>query len=264
MPLALSTLGLPGLPLAAAARLAADHGWHGLELRCAPGQPVHPGLTADERRAAVRALASTGTVPLALTSYLGIAAPGADAPLLADLGGHLELAADLGCPAVRVFPRGGAAPGPAAVDERAGERAARRLAAVADRAGALGVRVLVETHDSHPTGRDLARLLAPVDHPAVGALWDLQHTVLGGEPPQTTHRALADRLGHVQVKDVASAADRTPLPLGAGTLPIAACLALLPADAWVCWEYEAPWYPEAAPLAPLLGAAADWLAGLRR
>ncbi|MFJ9695631.1 sugar phosphate isomerase/epimerase family protein [Kitasatospora sp. NPDC101183] len=259
MRLALSTLGLPDLPLARAARLAADTGWQGLELRCAPGQPVHPGLDAHERRAAVGELADAGVQPIALASYLTLAGQPLDKPLLADFATHLELAADLGCPALRVFP-GGSAVGPRTAEDRA----ARRLAAVADRAGALGVRILVETHDSHPTGQALARLLARADHPAVGALWDLQHTVLAGETPSATHHALAARLGHVQVKDIASPADRTPLPLGAGTLPLADSLALLPADTWTCWEYEAPWHPAAAPLPPLLAEGARFLEGLRR
>ncbi|WP_406194626.1 sugar phosphate isomerase/epimerase [Kitasatospora sp. NBC_01560] len=257
MPLAFSTLGVPGLPLADAARLAADHGWQGLELRCADGETVHPAMAAGERRAAVRTLRAARVRPIALASYLGVAAPGADGPLVAGLRGALRLAADLGAPAVRVFPHGG--DGPAA---EADARAVRRLHAVAADAARLGVRVLVETHDSHRAGRRLADLLDRVDHPAVGALWDLMHTHLAGETPAQTSAALATHLGHVQVKDIAGAGDRTPLPLGAGVLPIAACVRLLPPGAWVCWEYEAPWHPAAAPLPPLLAAGADLLTGL--
>ncbi|MFJ7909203.1 sugar phosphate isomerase/epimerase family protein [Kitasatospora sp. NPDC096204] len=162
-------------------------------------------------------------------------------------------------PAVRVFPRGG--DGPRA---EADDRAARRLAAVAEDAGALGVRVLVETHDSHRGGRAVAGLLARVAHPAVGAVWDLMHTHLAGETPVETRAALAPYPGHTQVKDIAGPHDRTPLPLGAGVLPIADCLRLLAADAWVCWEYEAPWHPAAAPLPPLLPAGAAFLAAADR
>ncbi|WP_344339799.1 sugar phosphate isomerase/epimerase family protein, partial [Kitasatospora putterlickiae] len=117
MPLALATLGLPGLPLDRTAALAAEHGWHGLELRCADDQPVRLGLDADERRRAARLLCAAGVVPLTLASYVGVAAPGPDAPVLAELTTHLRLAADLGCRHLRVFPHGG--PGPATgADER--------------------------------------------------------------------------------------------------------------------------------------------------
>ncbi|MFB7620136.1 sugar phosphate isomerase/epimerase family protein [Kitasatospora sp. NPDC056181] len=258
MPLAYSTLGVPGLPLAEAARLAAEHGWQGLELRCADGETVHPAMTADERRAAVHTLGAAGVTPIALASYVGVAAPGDDAPVLAGLRTALRLAADLGAPAVRVFPHGGDGP-PGEADARA----VRRLTAVAAQAQALGVRVLVETHDSHRGGRRLARLLDRVAHPAVGALWDLMHTHLAGETPAQSYAALAPHLGHVQVKDIAGAGDLTPLPLGAGVLPVADCVRLLPPGAWVAWEYEAPWHPAAAPLPPLLGAGAALLAGLR-
>lgn len=185
---------------------------------------------------------------------MGVAAPGPDGPVGAALLAHLRLAADLGAPAVRVFPRGGE--GPAA---GADLRAVRRLAAVADTAGRLGVRILVETHDSHPTGRAVARLLDPLPHPAVGALWDVMHTVLAGEPPAATAAALGPRLGHLQVKDLVSPDDRTPLPLGSGVLPVPAALRLLPPGGWACWEYEAPWHPSTAPLPPLLAAGAAYL-----
>lgn len=259
LPFAFSTLGLPALPLPAVLALAADTGWQGLELRAAPTEPVHTGLTPAERRAAAREFAVTGVVPLAVASYVGIAEPGPDAPVLAELLDHVRLAADLAAPYVRVFPRAGSTP-PAA----ANLRAARRLRRLADTASGLGVTVLVETHDSHRASAALAALLDAAPHPSVGALWDVLHTWLAGEPPAVAHRNLAPRLGYVQVKDVASAADLTPLALGAGVLPLADCLAPLAADTWVSWEYEAPWHPSAAPLAPQLAAARRYLTGLRR
>ncbi|MFE9424818.1 sugar phosphate isomerase/epimerase family protein [Kitasatospora sp. NPDC006697] len=257
MRLALSTLGLPGRPLAEVVRLAAGHGWQGLELRSAAGEPVHGGLTAAERRQVRRTVEAAGLTPLTLAGYTGVAAPGPDEPVVSALLTDLRLAADLAAEHLRVFPQGGE--GPAA---EADLRAVRRLAAVADRAAGLGVRILLETHDSHRAGRDVARVLDQVDHPAVGGLWDLLHTRLAGETPSASRDALGPRLGYAQVKDVAGRWDLTPLPLGAGCLPIGDCVGLLPADCWVAWEYEAPWYPAAARLEPLLGAGAQYLAGL--
>ncbi|MGV9270817.1 sugar phosphate isomerase/epimerase family protein [Kitasatospora sp. NPDC003701] len=259
MPLALATLGLPGTPLDRVVGLAADHGWHGLELRCASDQPVRLQLTPVQRRAAAGLFTRAGVVPLTLASYLGVAAPGPDEPVVADLLAHLRLAADLGCRHLRVFPHGG--PGPAAA---ADARAVHRLREVAGHARSLGVRILVETHDSHRSAGALAGVLDRVGHPSVGALWDLLHTWLAGETPAETRRVLAAHLGYVQVKDVASAEDLTPLPLGAGALPIGPCLRLLPRDSWIAWEYEAPWHPGAAPLAPQLDAGARHLATLPR
>lgn len=42
-----------------------------------------------------------------------------------------------------------------------------------------------------------------------------------------TYAALAPHLGYVQVKDIASAQDTTPLPLGSGVLPLTECVDVL-------------------------------------
>lgn len=255
-PLGLATLGLPGMPLDEVADLAAAHGFTGLELRCGPDQPVHTGLDQAQRRHVVRVLDRAGVSPLTIAGYVGVAEPGADEPLLADLSAQVRLAADLGAPFVRVFPRGGE-PGAAA-----DERAVRRLSAAAPLAADLGVRILLETHDSHSGGADVARVLAAVDHPAAGGLWDVMHTWLSGETVAHTHSALAPWLGYLQVKDIAGAEDRTPLALGAGVLPLGEAVRTLPGDTWISWEYEAAWHPAAADLADLLPGAADLLRAL--
>ncbi|MGO4760845.1 sugar phosphate isomerase/epimerase, partial [Streptomyces sp. 2MCAF27] len=53
MQLAFSTLGVPGLPIKDVVRLAADTGYHGVELRAHPEEPVHPGIGAAERAGVV-------------------------------------------------------------------------------------------------------------------------------------------------------------------------------------------------------------------
>jgi sugar phosphate isomerase/epimerase len=91
------------------------------------------------------------------------------------------------------------------------------------------------------------------------------HTWLAGEQPSATYPALAPYLGYVQVKDIASAADTTPLPLGAGVLPLAETVEVLSRadwDGWLCWEYEKRWYPDAADLPALLGPAREHLSRL--
>lgn len=178
-------------------------------------------------------------------------------PTLAEL---VFLAADLGAPFVRVFPGAGGQE-PAEADAAA----ARRLGAAAEIAADKGVRILLETHDSHRTGADAARVLGPVGHRNAGALWDVMHTWLGGESPAASHAVLAPHLGYAQVKDIASAEDTTPLPLGAGVLPLRECVELLNSpDGWLCWEYEKRWYPQAAELPGLLVAGREYLEQLSR
>ncbi|MYW65930.1 TIM barrel protein [Streptomyces sp. SID8379] len=262
MKLAFSTLGVPGLPLDDVLRLATTHGYHGVELRAHPEEPVHPGITPGERADTAAQFKAAGVEVLGIAGYARVAAPAADdGPVLDEIRELVDLARDLGAPYVRVFPGGG--------DEQSAEEAdataARRLGVVAEYAADRGVRVLLETHDSHRTGADASRVVGPVGHRNVGVLWDVMHTWLGGEQPAASFAALSPYLGYVQVKDIAGADDKTPLALGAGVLPLAECVEVLSRegwDGWLCWEYEARWYESAAPLSGLLGAGREHLARL--
>ena len=258
MKLAFSTLGVPGLPIADVAWLASEHGFHGVELRAHVEEPVHPGIGPAERAEVVRRFAERDVEIVGVAGYPRVAAPGEDEPVLTDIRRLLELARDLGAPYVRVFPGGGTEQSP----EQADATAARRLGAAAGFAAECGVRILLETHDSHRTGAAATRVLKRVGHAQVGALWDVLHTWLGGEQPEDSYAALAPHLGYVQVKDVASAEDTAPLPLGSGVLPLAECVDVLTRagwDGWLCWEYEKRWFENAAPLPPLLGPAREHL-----
>ncbi|MFD7402586.1 sugar phosphate isomerase/epimerase family protein [Streptomyces sp. NPDC059866] len=261
MKLAFSTLGVPGLPVPEVARLAAAHGYHGVELRAHPEEPVHAGLDLTARADTVAEFKAAGVEILGLAGYARAAAPGDDEPVLAEIRDLLDLARDLGAPYIRVFPGGGPDQEPAGADATA----ARRLGTAAEYAADAGVRILLETHDSHRTAADAIRVLGQVGHRQVGALWDVMHTWLDGEQPSESYAALSPYLGYVQVKDIASATDTTPLPLGAGVLPLAECVEILSRhgwEGWLCWEYEKRWYEAAAPLPGLLDGGRDHLGRL--
>jgi sugar phosphate isomerase/epimerase len=234
--------------------LAVRHGCTGVELRAAPDQPVHTGLSRAERVAVAGALRDRSLVALDVSSYVRVCAPGEDRVVVADLLAHLRLAADLGARGVRVFP-GGAGDGG---DE---DRARERVGAVVDEARELGVEVLVETHDSHGSGAAVAGLLGPL--PQVGAVWDVLHTWRSGEAPADTVTALGRRLRVVQVKDAAGRSGRDPLTLpGEGALPVAEVLAQLDRAGYAGWlslEWERPWSPGLPDLDTALAATRPWL-----
>ncbi|MFJ3983017.1 sugar phosphate isomerase/epimerase family protein [Streptomyces fungicidicus] len=261
MKLAFSTLGVPGLPLNDVLALATAHGYHGVELRAHPEEPVHPGLTPAQRSDAAAAFKASGVELLGLAGYARVAAPGEDEPVLTEIRALLDLARDLGAPFVRVFPGGGTGQSP----EEADATAARRLGTAAEYAADLDVRILLETHDSHRTGADAMRILGLVGHRQVGALWDVMHTWIGGEQPVESYAALSPHLGYVQVKDIASADETAPLPLGDGVLPLSDVVEVLSRhgwDGWLCWEYEKRWYEDAAPLPGLLTPGREHLTRL--
>ncbi|GGZ47460.1 sugar phosphate isomerase/epimerase family protein [Streptomyces subrutilus] len=254
MKYAFSTLGVPGRSVEHCAGLAAEHGYDGLELRAHPEESLHPASSATDRTAALRTLTRSGVSALGLAGYVRVAAEAADEQVLAEMRGLVRLAADLEAPYVRVFPGGGEVPA-----EAADARAVRRLRAVAPFAERHGVRVLLETHDSHRTGAAAARVLDGVARTGAGVLWDVLHTWLGGETPAATRRALGAHLGYLQVKDVASASDLIPIGLGDGVLPLAGAVGVAPLDGWLCWEYEKRWYPEATELAGQLARGREHL-----
>ncbi|MFD6313995.1 sugar phosphate isomerase/epimerase [Streptomyces sp. JHA19] len=261
MKLAFSTLGVPGLPLPDVLRLASAHGYHGVELRAHPEEPVHPGLGPGERADVAAEFKAAGVEPLGVAGYTRIAAPGDDGPVIEEVRTLVDLARDIGAPYVRIFPGAD----PEQTSEATDAIAARRLGTAAEYAADLGVRVLLETHDSHRAAADAMRVLGLVGHRNVGALWDVMHTWLAGEQPAESYAALAPHLGYVQVKDIAGADDTTPLPLGAGVLPLAECVEVLSRhgwDGWLCWEYEKRWYEDAAPLEGLLDGGREHLSRL--
>lgn len=257
---ALSTLGCPELSLSGAATLAARQGYAGLELRSAPGATVTADSSSHDRRRWRAELDLLGVQALSVASYVKVCSEEVDDARVVEGGvEQVHLAHDLGAALVRVFPGGvrGGPPDPAA-DRRAG----RRLAAIVAATEGLGVGLAVETHDSHPTARDVVRLLDAADGTPVAVIWDALHTWLGGERPQDTARLLGDRLAYLQVKDVASRDDLAPLALGAGVLPLQQCLDIVREQdltRWVSWEYERVWHPQAPALADLGGPGRRWL-----
>jgi sugar phosphate isomerase/epimerase len=267
-----STLGAPGIPLGVVLAWLQQHRIPGIELRLAAGEIADPhmGITArDDLRHQIEA---AGVHVTAIASYVKVAAPGSDEAVLAELTQAIAFARDLGAPMVRVFP--GADTGPAAFTnvpplvesrEEVDGRAARRLSAVTSYAADLGVLPVLETHDSHPTGKDIAAILHRVDGP-VGVVWDVLHPWRVGEQLEETWKTLAPWLaagrGCVQIKDADMPASSTPLPIGKGSLPTEEFGQLLVRHEYcgpVTLEWEKAWYPQAAQLDVALGSVRTWL-----
>lgn len=267
-----STLGAPGQDLDQVVTLLAAAGISGVELRLSLGEIASPAMTSRQREAVRTRLAEAGIRLTGLASYVRIADPDAgDDMVVGALAAALTLAAELGAPSVRVFP--GAPTLPAAYHDlpvtasprnQCDAAAVRRLNAVAGLSNDLGVHPVLETHDSHPRGADIAPILAQVKG-TVGAVWDLMHPWRVGEPLETTWGAISpwllNGLGSVQIKDARLPESRTPVPVGAGSLPVRDFAALLQRssyDGTVCLEWEKAWHPEALPLEAGLASMKRW------
>lgn len=255
-PLAVSSLGAPELDLPAFLAHARAAGCTGVELRLGADQPVHVGLTERERRTCRDQLAESGLEVLCLASYVKLCSDGPDDEVVDELGRTLDLAAELGAAGVRVFPGG---TGDGGDDDRARRRLERVVADVP-----AGVRILVETHDSHPRATDVVRLLEGVpDEAPVDVIWDVAHSLVAGEPAHDTVATLGRRLAHVQVKDVERLErGATPALPGQGVLPLDSVAAAL-RDAgyrgYLSLEWERAWFPELPDLRTALAATTAWL-----
>ncbi|MBC9715145.1 sugar phosphate isomerase/epimerase [Streptomyces sp. TRM66268-LWL] len=246
---AFSTLGCPGAPVREVVALARRHSCGGVELRCADGEILTPDATEGAAARVGRQFADEGVEVMCLASYIQVGA--ADAGTAEALRRHLRLARAVGAPCLRVF---GGDPG----DPDTTARAAERLARAAEDAAEAQVRILLETHDAFLTGRAVADVLRRAGKsPHLGALWDVVNPWRAGESLADTAAALAGRLVHVQLKDVASPHDLAPVLPSSGAVPLAALCRLLDEtgySGWLSLEWEAAWYPRAAPLDQALAA----------
>jgi sugar phosphate isomerase/epimerase len=164
----------------------------------------------------------------------------------------LELAAELGSPHVKTF--GGALPKdvPATdVFDYVGEHVDR----ISRRGEALGVRLLLETHDGFSRSAHVRAILDRVTSPAFAALWDVHHPYRMGESPEQVDATLGERVAHVHVKDCLRAAPGEDkwqfVLLGEGELAsqVQQALALLAGrgfGGYVSVDWEKQWHPEIA------------------
>ena len=272
--LAASTLGAVEEDLGDVVAILQRHDARAVELRSAEGAFIHTALGGAERATVRDSFASAGIDVFAVASRVRIASADDDDQVVTALADEMRLAADLGARFVRVFP---GAPATRASSDEVPEleesvalvdtRAVSRLVRVVALSRELGVAPVLETHDSHPRGEDIARILEGLDQAApahpVGAIWDVLHPWRVGEELSTTAAALAryivDGRGYVQIKDVARPGDTTPVLQGQGTVPLEEFLGLLADvgyDGPVSLEWERFWNPDVPRLDAALEAAA--------
>jgi sugar phosphate isomerase/epimerase len=242
--IAFSTLAFPGTTLARAASLGSQYGYQGIELRLIDGELIDPSMPASARATVLRTVTAAGLPVVAVDSSIRLAEkePGPE------LSRFLELASDWECPLVRVF--GGSLSDAAQVRRGQLADAARVLEASVPLAERLGVAIGVETHDSFSAASTVAELLAMVDAPQIGAVWDSHHPHRMGERPSDVYGFLGSRILLAQVKDARRAAGQDAWQLtllGQGEVPVLNMLELLIEggyQGWISVEWEKRWHPE--------------------
>ena len=238
-----STLVCPGWEWDEVISAASDLGFDGVELR---GLGKHIDITAMRlftTDTPAADLARTGLSIPCLSTGACLADARAAREALAEAEAYIALAARLGTPYIRVLGDRDPAPDAAHTDEAL---LRENLSKLLPLAMAKGVTLLIETNGVYADSARLARLLAAVDSPALGVLWDVHHPYrYGGEKPAQTHANLAPYIRHVHVKDsVMDKAELSYRMLGFGDVPLREALAVLRDsgyDGFVVLEWVKRW-----------------------
>ncbi len=209
MKFAVFTVSLPQWTPEQAVSELAEQGWDGIEWRVVDAPPAQPGATPgfwSGNRATIGLSEFAQRAPalarLAADAGLGLPAVGAyptcDEP--DDVERALQGTAALGAPAVRIrTPALGTEPYPELF-----RRARERFGPIAERAGELGVKVVVELHHQTIVSSPSAalRLLEGMDPAHIGVLHDIGNMLAeGGENILAGLQMLGPYLAHVHVKN---------------------------------------------------------------
>jgi sugar phosphate isomerase/epimerase len=249
-PITFSTLGCPEWPRPTVVAQAAALGFDGIEWRGGPDGHVNPALPPAERTALRRLTADHGLFALAVSAYTAFVSdnPAERQANVDDLRRHVDLAADLGAPYVRLF-LGELTPG--VTLDSVYDRIVACLAQAQPHAEAAGVGLAIEPHDDFFRPHTVVPVLQRLPRPSLGIVWDIANTYVVGDAPATGYALLGARLFYVHVKDVIGRwPDRTLKLVGEGEAPLADAFNLLLAGGYTgafSYEWEKAWYPELPP-----------------
>ena len=111
---------------------------------------------------------------------------------------YIDLAADLGCPNLRVF--GGQIPADVPREE-AHRSVAECLRRCGEYAAQRKVYVGLETHDDFSRAADAAETVRLADHPNVGIVWDVMHPIRAGDTMESAFEQVKPFARHCHVHD---------------------------------------------------------------
>jgi sugar phosphate isomerase/epimerase len=256
MKLSFSTLGCPDWSFDRILEKGPEYGFDGVAFRALGGEPDltrAPEFAGAERARTRKRLAAAGlrTNLLATSARMLIADPAALEASQLQAEAHIDLAADLECPFIRVFGGQIAAGVSHAVTIH---RAAERLRRLGDHAGKRGVTVLLETHDDFLNPDFVRRVMEATVHPSVGTLWDVgEQFRIFGVPSDQVWEALRPWVRACDIKDsvedFSAPAGYRFVDTGTGELPLCETIDILSRDGfdgWITFEWEKRWNPDIA------------------
>lgn len=252
--LSFSTLGCPDWEFDAIVDFAAQHHFKGLELR---GLKREIDLTKSKTfkdKAAIKTASKLvkdkglKIINLGASTALHHTAKEEREKNLDEAKRYIELAEQLNCPFVRVFPNNLPKD-----DTRSAiiELIIQGLQQLGAYAKGSGVTVLLESHGDVVRKDDLAKILSSVDSKQVGLIWDITNMwTVTRETPADVYPILASYIKHVHIKDAKLNGDKLDyVLLGNGDTSIMQAIDLLFAQqyqGYYSFEWEKLWHPEIA------------------
>lgn len=185
-------------------RIGADHS-HGIELEMSRGD-----------RSQARTIVGDAGIELAcIATSLQFADPAAERETFESALQAIDLAADLGCPVLRVF--GGSFPDNM-TREDAVARCVEAFRRVEPHASERKVTLAFETHDAWTDPKHVMQVVNEVGSDAIAVNWDVMHPVrMSGYSMDESYKVVAPAIRHVHVHDGdGPGADLKIRPMGSG------------------------------------------------
>jgi sugar phosphate isomerase/epimerase len=256
MKLSFSTLGCPKWSFDQILARGREYGFDAVAFRGVLGEldlTKVPEFAVSERQRSRERLHAAGLEPSMVLTSTRLMQTGKDEleAGLRSAEAHIDIASDIGAPAIRVF--GGPMESGLSRAE-AVRRAAERLRRLGDHAVGKNVMVLLETHDDFTDPALVRRIMEATAHSAVGVLWDIHHPFRMLEwPLEAAWRAVGPWVQACDLKDsvtdISARLGYRYVELGAGELPLDQALTLLRSvgyDGVLTFEWEKLWHPELA------------------
>lgn len=252
--LSFSTLGCPDWTFRQITEFAAQNGYTGLEIRGIQRQmdlPVCPEFrTAEARKQTVALMREKGLQFVGLGSSANLHHPaGAERDKnLAEAMRFIDLAQQISCPYVRVFPNNFPKDGDKL---QTMDLIIAGLRQLGDYAKGKGVTVLLETHGDVVYINDLVHILQATNHKQVALIWDPTNMwVVTKEAPREAYKKLHPYIRHVHIKDAKLVGGKPSYTLlGQGEIPIMESIDALAAGGYsgfYSFEWEKLWHPDIA------------------
>ncbi len=252
--LSFSTLGCPDWSFQQILNFASENGYKGIELR---GILRELDLTkcrefnsAQNRSNSLRMIEEKGLrfVNLGSSATLHFSDPAERQKNLDEGKRFIDLAQDIKCPYVRVFPNNF----PKDQERNATiDLIAKGLRELGDHAKGSGVMVLMETHGDLVYTEDLEKIMQSAQHAQAGLIWDITNMwTVTKEAPAQVYNKLKKYIRHTHIKDAKLDNGKIQYTLlGKGDVPIFEAIDVLTKGGYheyYSFEWEKLWHPEIA------------------